>query len=296
MMQRLLNEKHVATEEAIIPPPPPSFLSQQQDLSVDELKQLLLRKLLSHSKDESADADLIMILRKQSEVSRNSATKEDAMDSRKTVNATLEKLSARVAALEQSLKSQAHGLKRRHDDPNEAGDNVMEPRHIIPMQLEFLLLRAELTDVSESSDGERMFDQPSEKKKLKQLTERHDKCVCEKCKKDHLYWQKWDSAPVNSRTGYTSCESVVIPVVQMVAWWDMEDTPELLFGQEVSVQVKVMWFVLVGVFEFCSFARCISRFGGFSAAKPAGCSTKDLVVCPCGGGCIVYAQNCNPKT
>ncbi|GKE60431.1 hypothetical protein Tco_1510798, partial [Tanacetum coccineum] len=56
MMQRLLNEKHVATEEAIIPPPPPSFLSQQQDLSVDELKQLLLRKLLSHSKDESADA------------------------------------------------------------------------------------------------------------------------------------------------------------------------------------------------------------------------------------------------
>ncbi|GKB21086.1 hypothetical protein Tco_0855009 [Tanacetum coccineum] len=174
MMQRLLNEKHVATEEAIIPPPPPSFLSQQQDLSVDELKQLLLRKLLSHSKDESADADLIMILRKQSEVSRNSATKEDAMDSRKTVNATLEKLSARVAALEQSLKSQAHGLKRRQDDPNEAGDNVMEPmtRHIIPMQLEFLLLRAELIDVSkssdgaESSDGERMFDQPSKKEKV----------------------------------------------------------------------------------------------------------------------------------
>ncbi|GKB96258.1 F-box/FBD/LRR-repeat protein [Tanacetum coccineum] len=105
--------------------------------------------------------------------------------------------------------------------------------------------RAELTDVSESSDGERMFDQPSEKKKLKQLTERHDKCVCEKCKKDHLCWQKWDSAPVNSRTGYTSCESVVIPVVQMVAWWDMEDTPELLFGQEVSVQVKGICGALV---------------------------------------------------
>ncbi|GJU20239.1 hypothetical protein Tco_1153581 [Tanacetum coccineum] len=125
-MQRLLNEKHVATEEAILPPPP-SPRSQQQDLSVDELKQLLLTKLLSHSKDESADADLIMILRKQSEVSQHSATKENAMNSTKSINATLEKLSTRVAALEQSHKSQAHGLKRRHDDPNEAGDNVMEP-------------------------------------------------------------------------------------------------------------------------------------------------------------------------
>ncbi|GKB96257.1 hypothetical protein Tco_0982394 [Tanacetum coccineum] len=124
-MQRLLNEKHVATEEAILPPPPPP--RSQQDLSVDELKQLLLTKLLSQSEDESADADLIMILRKQSEVSQNSATKEDAMNPTRSVNATLEKLSARVAALEQSLKSQAHGLKRRHDDPNEAGDNVMEP-------------------------------------------------------------------------------------------------------------------------------------------------------------------------
>ncbi|GJU08823.1 hypothetical protein Tco_1125253 [Tanacetum coccineum] len=114
-MQRLLNEKHVATEEAIIPPPP-SPRSQQQDLSVDELKQLLLTKILSQSEDESADADLIMILRKQSEVSQNSASKEDAMNSTKSINATLEKLSARVAALEQSLKSQAHGLKRRHDD------------------------------------------------------------------------------------------------------------------------------------------------------------------------------------
>ncbi|GJV68585.1 hypothetical protein Tco_1484094 [Tanacetum coccineum] len=125
-MQRLLNGKHVATEETILPPPPQS---QQQDLSVDELKQLLLAKLLSESEDESADADLIMILRKQSEVSQNSATKEDAMNSTKSVSATLEKLSARLAALEQSFESHAHGLKRRHDDhdPNEAGDNVMEP-------------------------------------------------------------------------------------------------------------------------------------------------------------------------
>ncbi|GJV42161.1 elongation factor 2 [Tanacetum coccineum] len=126
-MQRLLDGKHVATEEAILPPPPPP--RSQQDLSVDELKQLLLAKLLSQSEDESADANLIMILRKQSEVSLNIATKEDAMNSTKSVNATLEKLSARLAALEQSFESQAHGLKRRHDDhdPNEAGDNVMEP-------------------------------------------------------------------------------------------------------------------------------------------------------------------------
>ncbi|GJU20240.1 F-box/FBD/LRR-repeat protein-like protein [Tanacetum coccineum] len=105
--------------------------------------------------------------------------------------------------------------------------------------------RAELTDVSESSDGERMFDQPSEKKKLKQLTERHDKCVCEKCKKDHLYWQKWDSAPVNSRT-----------------------VVKFLYTQKVLMLLNLQ------------------------AAVPS----VDLVVCPCGGGCIVYAQNCNPKT
>ncbi|GJR47809.1 hypothetical protein Tco_1315912 [Tanacetum coccineum] len=65
-MQRLLNEKHVATEEAILPPPP-SPRSQQQDLSVDELKQF--------------------------EVSQHSATKENAMNSTKSINATLEKLS-----------------------------------------------------------------------------------------------------------------------------------------------------------------------------------------------------------
>ncbi|GKB06323.1 hypothetical protein Tco_0834556, partial [Tanacetum coccineum] len=153
--------------------------------------------------DESAYADLIMILRKQSEVSQNSASKEDAMNSTKSINATLEKLSARVAALEQSLKSQAHGdlnvqtivsneefVEKVQGNPNEAGDN----RHIIPMQLEFLLLskeypqmnrnsnllpaitesilrfllieeafhvptdRAELTDVSESSDGAESSD------------------------------------------------------------------------------------------------------------------------------------------
>ncbi|GJT47316.1 hypothetical protein Tco_0956031 [Tanacetum coccineum] len=75
---------------------------------------MLLAKLLSQSEDESADADLIMILRKQSEVSQNSATKEDAMNSTKSINATLEKLSARLAALEQSHKS--HGLKQRHGD------------------------------------------------------------------------------------------------------------------------------------------------------------------------------------
>ncbi|GJV44672.1 putative serine/threonine/dual specificity protein kinase, catalytic domain-containing protein [Tanacetum coccineum] len=99
-----INEKACCNRDASTPPPPPR---SQQDLSVDELKQLLLTKLLSQSEDESADADLIMILRKQSEVSQNSATKEDAMNPTRSVNATLEKLSARVAALEQSFKFKA---------------------------------------------------------------------------------------------------------------------------------------------------------------------------------------------
>ncbi|GJU96608.1 hypothetical protein Tco_1321364 [Tanacetum coccineum] len=112
-MQQLLG-KLVATEETILPPPPPP--RSQQDLSVDELKQLLLAKLLSQSEDESADADFITILRKQCEVSQNIATKVDATNSIKSHNDTLEKLSARVAAPKQSYRSKAHGLKRRHDD------------------------------------------------------------------------------------------------------------------------------------------------------------------------------------
>ncbi|PWA99167.1 hypothetical protein CTI12_AA010950 [Artemisia annua] len=113
-MQQLLG-KLVATEETILPPPPPPQ-PQQQDLSVDELKQLLLAKLLSQSEDESANADFITILRKQCEVSQNIATKEDATNSKKSLNDTLEKLSTRVATPKQSYRSQAHGLKRRHDD------------------------------------------------------------------------------------------------------------------------------------------------------------------------------------
>nr|GEV69118.1 hypothetical protein [Tanacetum cinerariifolium] len=228
-------------EEAILPPPPPP--RSQQDLSVDELKQLLLAKLLSQSEDESADADLIMILRKQSQVSQNSATKEDAMNSTKSINATLEKLSARLAA------------------------HINLMRHIMPIQLEILLLSKEYpqmnmirnllpgiietilcslpieeavrtsillgnggtSDGAESSDGERMFDQPSKKKKLKQLAERrkffHAICyilsVARRAKEDHLCWQKWDSDCCSCGLSWKK-EKCKLQVIAVVSLWFAE--------------------------------------------------------------------------
>ncbi|GJV44674.1 hypothetical protein Tco_1429210 [Tanacetum coccineum] len=89
--------------------PPHKFEGMIEDVHVAFTLKQFRRSLIFTAKkeyddfspkiDESADADLIMILRKQSEVSQNSATKEDAMNSTKSVSATLEKLSARLLAL-----------------------------------------------------------------------------------------------------------------------------------------------------------------------------------------------------
>lgn len=91
-------------------------------MSTDDLKQLLLARLLSQS-DAAPNAYLISVLQSQMARSSSAALHTEVAnltrtvaESTKLLTDALKDLSSRVIVLEQSCKSQAQSSKRKHDD------------------------------------------------------------------------------------------------------------------------------------------------------------------------------------
>ena len=136
----MLKGKHLASDSDVHPSKPPTSParpSQTEDLSVDELKQLLLAKILSEADTILENIDLVDILRSQTEQATSVCTKEhfetfkheitssvanladNIKSSTEALQQTLQTLSERVSSLEDTCKSQAQTSKRKHDDQDD---------------------------------------------------------------------------------------------------------------------------------------------------------------------------------
>ncbi|KAI3672787.1 hypothetical protein L6452_38887 [Arctium lappa] len=133
-IKRMVKGKGPANEPETTPIPPPL---QATDLSIPELKSILLAKLIAQSQTEpTQDADLLSLLRSQTSTP-TSATPQPIVSAEafqiqqvmlQSLQQTVAVLTERLSAVEDTCRVQAERLKRRHDDQDDPDHHEGEKR------------------------------------------------------------------------------------------------------------------------------------------------------------------------